>query len=314
MAQLRRKRAKGMFLSFWLVIGTMWGQETKLDPAILQDTKALILLHRMPDETWTQIGELRKHPDPEFAQREIDRIRPEYERRLHEQIRTRPGLKPYLYYLLDYTYRVNSNPDYLGRVLDALAERDDLKSDDVDGVRQEVAKIFANPVRDFEHMSERMVQHQFLKSSMAVLARDPTPSSEKLMLEGLAWPHEADVNVLAAEALANAGVTRAIPEMEATLNRLTTKSAPFTDDLRKAIDQLKMKLTNNIKPGAVSPNLQAPVSTPVTKAHADEMSKQRVQSWPWILGIAFITVVTWLLLKHSSQRKTDRKSGERGQL
>jgi hypothetical protein len=276
-----------------LLAGELHAQK-ELDPAELAEVKELVLLRRVRGESMDELAALEKHPDRAFATREMRRLRAEKEGRVRDQIQTGSGLKPYLFAMLDEAYRLRPNDGDLRQVLEAIAMRDDLKPEDVAIVRSEVAKIFANPTLDFEHMERRGMEWQYLTSAMAVLARDLTPESEALLMQGLAWPERANVNVAAAKELANAGVARALPVMQATVDRLTASGHLYAEYVLEDLQKLKGKVGQKPLPpapaeaSAPAPSVSSAQSAPPVASVVTESESRSAHWWKGIVGLVLI--------------------------
>lgn len=225
------------------------GTETEPDPAFLEEVEELVIFGRMRhDDIWIQFVALEKNPDRAYAARELKRLRPEYDRRLDEQIQTRPGLKPYLFYLLE-------KKQFGRQILQALALRDDLTPEDVQIVSREVATQLANPITDPSRMGDRAMQFEYLSYAMDVLGRDLTPANQDLLLQALGRRQYADVKVKAAHVLAKAGVARAGSLMQAAIDQLVANGDPRAEYLRKDLALLKRKIAPKPGSGVTQPTV-----------------------------------------------------------
>lgn len=280
-------------LSLWLGSVATCAVGRELDPGVMAAVRELVFYRSLPkDDILQRYAALDNNPDKDFAEREKQRLQLEHERKVQDQIRTRPDLKPYLMELLD------SSRGNVGNVLRALAERDDLNHEDVEVVARTVANHLDNPVPYDDPTSKGALQHEYLVAAMAVLGRDLTPAHEELLLRALAWPNYTQVNCCAADVLTKAGVIRAIPALQAAIGRLKHYHDPEVRDIEKALAQLKEK----IPPEAASPNVPAGqparVPAPLPTVPPTRVPVERANlNWLWLLGIVVLIASIALLLK-----------------
>jgi hypothetical protein len=245
-------------LLFWLFTAPC---EAQLDPKRLTEARQLVINEQMPDPILRELGKLFVNgPDEEATpekEEKFRKLRAQYLQRLHQRIRTEPGLKPYLFQLIEESYNPRKPLGDLDRALKALAIRDDLKPNDVAPIRREMGKILADPESPFgRDDSRRARQEQYLASGMAVLTRDMTPETEDLALQALTW-NDRTVYAGAANALAKTGVIRALPEMEKLVKRLATKKDPWEKSMRELCEELKRNAAQKPTP---KQSLPTPVS------------------------------------------------------
>jgi hypothetical protein len=150
-----------------------------------------------------------------------DRETPEAEAKRLEEIRTRPGITPYLFAILDVVY-FKTPQDGFESILYAISLRRDLTSDEVAVLTDEMIKRLASPpARKYWWYDD------FLASTAPLLAAHPAPGHEELAIRILQRPVEdipfMRLRVNAAKALADMGCVRALPLIRETIERIKKK-------------------------------------------------------------------------------------------
>lgn len=298
-----RDRLCGRAVAYLLIFGChLHACELKsneeLDPKVRDEVYKLVLAGGVPLSK--ELKALKQHPDPVFVAQEWARLIPEHEQQTKREIRTRPGIKPYLYQMLDDGYNINRSP-HVGTILEAFSIRDDLTHDDIERIKKEAVKILSAP-RVYD-----AVVHEYLKGALMVMARDLNPENEALLLRALARPNDDSINLKAARILTDAGLAKALPVMEVVVERLKEENNSFMADLvQKEVERLRAKLdvaddsntpdfTSHIRAGDNPGTVSIPNKTTGSNGNREWLI--------WLAAFVALTTVIWIALHKALSKR-----------
>ena len=297
-------------LQYGLFLCVAWtafaASNTELDPKTLGEVRDLVFRGRiMDDETFKRIVALQEVSDRDSVAKEMTLLSAELDRKVDERIRRQPGLKPYLFELLEAAAKGELHGE-LGLVLRALAKREDLTIDDVAVVSTEVARLLGQPAsRDNPN---RGYISDYLIDAPFVLQRNLTQSNEDLLIECLKRP-DSYVNVAVAKVLSESCVARALPEMQATVNRLGGSSSSFGETVQQCILRLKANLMLKANEAARSPSglepaatLSSPSPSGLSPAVPTAARREGI-SWSWLWGLGMLLAGTIIVLSYVRGRR-----------
>ncbi|TLD69503.1 hypothetical protein FEM03_17865 [Phragmitibacter flavus] len=268
-------------------------QTEKLDPTLINEVYGLVV---GGTPYTSEMSELEKNPDKAYVKQALEKLRQEQRRIKDEDIRTRPGLKPYIYSFLRDHYKPpdRGNEDAI-RILKALALRDDLDVKDVEAIKQEVIKNLGTPFEAFKFLPA-----YFLEGAVVVLARDFTEENEDLIIRVMTDYPYWNASVEAALVLTNAGSVKALPAMDKFIEQLKAKNDESGAD---NIKRLKARLEAKIAAGqALTPDSRPRLNFSPTVASTPKPSKPATpsQSNEWFIWLAAAIAVggcTWLVFR-----------------
>jgi len=272
-----------------------------LDPVIREEVSKLVLRGLTKSQA-DELIKLKEHPDPNFVESEYSRLTSIHNKINREEIRIRPGLKPYLYQMLDEGYNINRSP-HVGMILEAFSMRDDLTHDDIERIKKEAVKILSAP-RVYDP-----VVHEYLKGALMVMARDLNPENEALLLRALARPNDDSINLKAARILTDAGLAKALPVMEVVVERLKEENNSFMADLvQKEVERLRAKLdvAGNSNTSDFTSQVRAGDNPgPTSAPHKSKVSNGSREWLIWLAAFVALTTVIWIPLQKALGKGTE---------
>jgi hypothetical protein len=281
------KIAALLWLSSTLTAFSQVDTSRQLDPVVLDKVSRLVFFGGTPT---SEMLALQENPDKEFVEREWAKVAQEHERRRQEELRNTPGLKPYLFQLLNH-YKGDS---MIERVLKALSLRNDLTKEDITRIAKDVESNLAKPI-DYRDSTPR----DYLRAALPILARDLTPENEALLIRALEWPLDTNVNVAAASTLAESGIAKALPIMKETISRFKdqgdTSSCVF---IEREMSKLEAKLATE-KPETSSPFQQGLKQKPESVQIAiSPTNAPKLYDWlPWALALLVGIGGLWFVVR-----------------